>query len=203
MRTGKMTAERLRTLYGEPSPRAAAKVISSFDKHCRNFIEHSTFLVLATTGEAGLDVSPKGDPAGFVEVESDTTLLLPDRPGNNRLDGLMNLLENPEVALLFMIPSISETLRVNGTAEITDDSSVCRRFRVKERDPKTVIRITASEIYTHCGKAPIRAGLWNPETWPKSRPLPSLFEILKDHAKIPSDKTDQYSAEESYRQSLY
>ena len=112
-----MTPDKLRRLYGEVSPRAAAKVIPAFDAHCKRFVEHATFLVLATSDGTNLDVSPKGDPAGFVEVESDTTLLIPDRPGNNRIDGLMNILAHPKVALILMIPDVSETLRVNGTAE--------------------------------------------------------------------------------------
>ena len=203
MTSEKMTLSRLRSIYGGPSPRAAAKVISTFDKHCHNFIEHSTFVVLATSDGTNLDVSPKGDAAGFVEVETDNTLLIPDRPGNNRIDGLMNILINPAVALIFLIPTVDETLRVNGIAEILDDTTICSRFQVKGRSPKTVIRITATEIFTHCGKAPMRAGLWNPELWPSSRPVPTLFEMIKDHSTIPADAIDQKSVEESYRNSLY
>ena len=102
-----------------------------------------------------------------------------------------------------MIPTVDETLRVNGTAEITDDPSICNRFEVKGRNPKTVTRITASEIVTHCGKAPMRAGLWNPNSWPESRPVPTLFEMIRDHTAIPTDSTDQESVEASYRDSLY
>ncbi len=198
-----MTPEKLRRIYGNPSPRAAAKVISEFDKHCRLFIEHATFLVIATTDGQDLDVSPKGDPAGFVEVESDRTLLLPDRPGNNRIDGMMNILANPKVAVILMIPTVGETLRVNGSAEILDDSNICERFQVNGRSPKTVLRITAEEIYTHCGKAPLRAGLWKPETWPAARPVPSLNEMIRDHAEIEVDSIEQSAVEESYRKGLY
>lgn len=131
--TTELTPERLREIYGDPSPRAAVKVIHKFDRHCRQFIEHSTFLVLASSDGTNLDVSPKGDPAGFVTVETDTTLLVPDRPGNNRIDGLLNILMHPKVALLFMIPTVSETLRVNGTAEISTDPALCDRFQVNGR----------------------------------------------------------------------
>lgn len=131
-----MTPERLRELYGEVHQRAAAKVIASFDRHCRQFIEHATFLVLATSDGQNLDVSPKGDPAGFVTVESDTTLLLPDRPGNNRIDSLLNILAHPKVALLFLIPTVDETLRVNGTAEISDDPALCDQFKVNGGAPR-------------------------------------------------------------------
>lgn len=198
-----MTPEKLREIYGETSPRAAIKAIKSFDTHCRHFIENSTFLVLASSNGTNLDTSPKGDPAGFVKVESDTQLLLPDRPGNNRLDGLMNILANPNVALLFLIPTVAETLRVNGTAEILDDPAVCDRFKVKGRAPKTVLRITAEEIFTHCGKAPIRAGLWEPESWPASRPVPTLFEMLRDHTSLPLESVEQTAVDDSYNRTLY
>jgi len=198
-----MTVDKLRSLYGDPSPRAAAKVIYAFDQHCHDIIAHSTFLILATTDGDSLDVSPKGDPAGFVKVESSTTLLLPDRPGNNRIDGLVNILANPQVAMLFMIPAVNETLRVNGTAEIIDDAAICDQFKVGSRSPKTVLRITAAEIYTHCGKAPLRAGLWAPETWPSTRPVATLFEMVRDHSQLQLDAVDQEAVDRSYNKSLY
>lgn len=198
-----MTPERLRALYDEASAHAAAKVISRFDGHCTQFIAHATFLVLATSDGTNLDVSPKGDPAGFVEVEGPQTLLIPDRPGNNRIDGLLNILEHPQVALLFMIPGVTETLRVNGTAEICDDPALCGRFQVNGRSPKTVLRVTADEIFTHCGKAPMRGGLWKPETWPTDRPIPSLYEMIRDHAEMEVASTTQAYAEKRYRDTLY
>ncbi|KIC48976.1 pyridoxamine 5'-phosphate oxidase family protein [Tateyamaria sp. ANG-S1] len=198
-----MTPERLRELYGDVHERAAAKVITSFDDHCRQIIAHSTFLVLATSDGQTLDVSPKGDPAGFVTVESDTTLLLPDRPGNNRIDSLMNILAHPQVALLFLIPTVDETLRVNGTAEISEDTALCDQFQVNGRSPKTVVRITADEIYTHCGKAPLRGGLWKPETWPSQRPVATLLEMLRDHTAIPQERTEQDAVDKLYRDTLY
>ncbi len=198
-----MTPEKLREIYGDPSPRAAAKNITTFDKHCRQFIEHATFLVLATADGDNLDVSPKGDPAGFVQVETDRTLLIPDRQGNNRIDGLLNILAHPKVALLFMIPSVSETLRVNGTAEILDDLAICQRFLMKNRAPKTVLRITAEEIFTHCGKAPLRSGLWKPESWPSARPVATLNEMVRDHAQLPVDSIEQAAVDKLYRDTLY
>ncbi len=198
-----MTPEKLRQLYGNPSPHAAAKVISSFDKHCRQFIEHSTFLVIATSDGENLDISPKGDPAGFVKVETDKTLLLPDRRGNNRIDGMMNILRHPKVALIFLVPTVGETLRINGVAEILDDPIFCDQFQMNNRSPKTVLRITAEEVYTHCGKALMRAGLWNPKTWPTSRPVPSLNEMVRDHTGKPVDSIEQTTVEEGYRKNLY
>jgi len=198
-----MTPEKLREIYGETSPLAAAKVITRFDDHCRRFIEHATFLLIATSDGSNLDVSPKGDPAGFVQVESDTTVLIPDRPGNNRIDGLLNILAHPKVALLLMIPSVDETLRINGVAEISDDPALCNRFAIKGRVPKTVLRVRADEIFTHCGKAPLRAGLWKPETWPSARPVPTLYAMIQDHAKMDVPSTDQAYVDERYRDTLY
>lgn len=198
-----MTPTRLREIYGDVSPHAAAKVISRFDTHCRLFIEHAPFLVLATSDGTNLDVSPKGDPAGFVKVESDMTLLIPDRPGNNRIDGLMNILACPKVALFFMIPSVSETLRVNGTAEISEEPGLLEQFKINGRRPKTVLRIEAEEIFTHCGKAPIRAGLWQPDTWPKNRPVASLYEMVRDHSEMDIASTNQAYVEQRYRDTLY
>ena len=198
-----MTPEKLREIYGDVSPHAAAKTISRFDKHCRQFIEHSTFLFLATSDGANLDVSPKGDHAGFVKVETDQTLLIPDRPGNNRIDGLLNILAHPKVAICFMIPSVTETLRVNGIAEICDDSKLCDKFKINNRSPKTVLRVTANEIFTHCGKAPLRAGLWRPDTWPADRPIPTLYEIVQDHSKMEITNTDQSYIDQRYQETLY
>ena len=198
-----MTPEKLRELYGEPSEAAAAKVITRFDHHCRQFIQNSTFLVLATSNGETLDVSPKGDPAGFVTVESDTSLLLPDRPGNNRIDGMMNILAHPNVALIFLIPTVGETLRVNGTAEILDDPEICARFQVNGRNPKTVLRITAEKILTHCGKAPIRAGLWKPQTWPEQRPVATLSQMVRDHVDNRVNVIDDAAMQEVYKKTLY
>ena len=198
-----MTPEKLREIYGPPSPHAAAKIISGFDEHCRRFIEHATFLVLATSDGVNLDVSPKGDPAGFVRIESARTLLIPDRPGNNRIDGLLNILAHPRVAIFFMIPSVTETLRVNGRAEISDDPALCDGFKVNGRSPKTVLRVVADEIFVHCGKAPLRAGLWRAETWPEARPIPSMYQMVQDHADMAVSSTEQSHVDRRYRETLY
>ncbi|MEL6453029.1 MAG: pyridoxamine 5'-phosphate oxidase family protein [Pseudomonadota bacterium] len=198
-----MTPEKLRAIYGPASVTAAAKGITAFDGHCRQFIAHSPFLMLTTTDGTHLDVSPKGDAPGFVSVESDTTLLIPDRPGNNRLDGLLNVLACPQVALIFLIPSVTETLRVNGTAEVLDDPDLLAPFAVKGRLPKTVLRVTAQEIFTHCGKAPLRAGLWAPDSWPTTRPVPTLYEMVRDHAQMEVPSTSQDYVDKRYRDTLY
>ena len=198
-----MTEARLRELYGEATPRAAAKVIRTLDRHCREFIANSPFLVIATSDGETLDASPKGDPAGFVIVEDDTHLLLPDQPGNNRIDGMLNILRNPKVALLFLIPSVNETLRINGHATIHDDPELCERGALNGRAPKTVMRIAVEEIFVHCGKAPLRAGLWKPESWPASRPVATLNEIVRDHAQMEVGATDQAAVDEMYARTLY
>ena len=198
-----MTEARLRELYGEATPRAAAKVIRTLDRHCREFIANSPFLVIATSDGETLDASPKGDPAGFVIVEDDTHLLLPDRPGNNRIDGMLNILRNPKVALLFLIPSVNETLRINGHATIHDDPELCERGALNGRAPKTVMRIAVEEIFVHCGKAPLRAGLWKPESWPASRLVATLNEIVRDHAQMEVGATDQAAVDEMYARTLY
>ena len=198
-----MTEARLRELYGKATPRSAAKVIRTLDRHCREFIANSPFLVIATSDGETLDASPKGDPAGFVIVEDDTHLLLPDRPGNNRIDGMLNILRNPKVALLFLIPSVNETLRINGHATIHDDPELCERGALNGRAPKTVMRIAVEEIFVHCGKAPLRAGLWKPESWPASRPVATLNEIVRDHAQMEVGATDQAAVDEMYARTLY
>lgn len=178
-----MTPEKLRKLYGDISPRAAVKTIDYLDHHCVNFIGNSTFCIIGTSDGTHLDVSPKGDPGGFVKVLDKNTVIIPDRPGNNRIDGLLNILLHPFVGLLFLIPAVNETLRINGKAEIIDDIETCRDYAINGRIPKTVTKVTAKEVFLHCGKAPLRGGLWKPETWSKNRPVPNLYEIIKDHAK--------------------
>ncbi len=175
------TLEQLRTHYKAVSPRAAQKVLARLDRHCRSFIALSPFVMLATSSAAGaLDVTPRGDHPGFVTVEDDTTLLLPDRPGNNRLDSLTNLLENPGVGLLFLIPGVDETLRINGTAEIHVDPDLRARFAVGGKVPTSVLKISVREAYLHCAKAFMRSQLWDPAAQVERTVLPTLGEMLKD-----------------------
>ncbi len=175
------TLDQLRTHYKAVSPRAAQKVLGRLDRHCRAFIALSPFVMLATASAAGaLDVTPRGDAPGFVAVDDDTTLLLPDRPGNNRLDSLSNLLENPGVGLIFLIPGVDETLRVNGTAEIHVDPDLRARFAVGGKVPTSVLKISVREAYLHCAKAFMRSQLWDPAAQVERTVLPTLGEMLKD-----------------------
>ncbi|MEM6745506.1 MAG: MSMEG_1061 family FMN-dependent PPOX-type flavoprotein, partial [Pseudomonadota bacterium] len=146
----------LRALHHAPMSRATDKVLPALDIHCRRFIEASPFCVISTQGPGGADVSPRGDPPGFVRILDLKTLLLPDRVGNNRLDGMANLLANPRVGLLFLVPGMDETLRVNGTARLTDDARVLAPCAVQNRAPKLGVLITVEEAFLHCGKALIR-----------------------------------------------
>jgi uncharacterized protein len=173
-------AAALRTLYGEPSDGAIAKEVDHVHPHYRAMIEASPFMVMATSGPDGLDVSPRGDPPGFVVVEDDTTLLIPDRRGNNRTDSLSNLIADPRIALLFLIPGVGETLRVNGWAEISVDPDLLARFPAQGKLPRSVIVVHVERVYFQCPKALVRSDLWNPAKHIERRSLPSSGTILAD-----------------------
>ncbi len=196
--------EQLRQLYGEPMERAVKKQLSRFDRHCRNFIAMSPFLVIASSDPAGhCDASPKGDAPGFVQVVDDTTLLIPDRLGNNRTDTLGNLLLRSGVGLIFFVPGINETLRVNGRARVTTDRELLEPFAVNGKVPRSAILVEAEEIYFHCGKALIRSDLWNPEKHVARGNWPSLGRIIAEQVGgMDPDEAERQTAE-SYRTRLY
>jgi uncharacterized protein len=170
----------LRELYGAPSEGAIAKEIDYVHPHYRAMIEASPFMVMATSGPDGLDVSPRGDPAGFVVVEDERTLLIPDRRGNNRADSLNNLIADPRIALLFMIPGVGETLRVNGQAAISVEPALLERFPAQGKLPRSVIVVHVERVYFQCPKALVRSDLWNPAKHVERRRLPSTGTILAD-----------------------
>jgi len=156
--------ETLREIYGPPNDRSLKKQLSRFDRHCRAFIARSPFLVIASSDPLGrCDASPKGDAPGFVKVIDDETLLIPDRLGNNRVDTIGNLLERPGVGLIFFVPGLNETLRVNGRARLITDPALLEPLAVNGKVPRSGIVVAAEEIYFHCGKALIRSDLWNPD----------------------------------------
>ncbi|MEJ0019639.1 MAG: pyridoxamine 5'-phosphate oxidase family protein [Acetobacteraceae bacterium] len=173
-------AAALRALYGEPSEPALAKEVEYVHPHYRAMIEASPFMVMATCGPEGLDVSPRGDPAGFVVVEDERTLLIPDRRGNNRCDSLNNLIDDPRIALLFMIPGVGETLRVNGRAEISIDQALLERFPAQGKLPRSVIVVHVDRVYFQCPKALVRSDLWNPAKHVARKSLPSTGTIMAD-----------------------
>lgn len=192
----------LERLYGTVAAPSVAKVTDHIHPAYRPFIAASPFVALATSGPEGLDVSPRGDPAGFIEIEDDKTLLLPDRRGNNRIDSLRNILQDNRVALLFLIPGIGETLRVNGTAAISTDPALLERFAVNNQLPKTVLRIHVESVFFQCSRAIIRSGLWNAETQIARQSLPSTGSILKQIAEIDGDAYDK-ALPERLKNSLY
>lgn len=173
------TEAQLEALYGLPSGAAVIKEIDHVSDHYRAFIEASPFVVLATSGPEGLDCTPRGDPAGFVRVVDARTLVIPDRRGNNRLDALRNIVRDPRVALLFLIPGIGRTLRVNGTARITTDPAMCASFAMDGKDPRSVVVVTAERVYTQCPKALVRSRLWDPASQLPESALPSSGEMLR------------------------
>jgi PPOX class probable FMN-dependent enzyme len=159
--------EQLRGLVGEPFPIVKLKLLSGLDETAIDFIRHSPFLVLGTAdGEGNLEVSPKGDAPGFVEIEDPTTLLIPDRPGNKLIFSLQNIVANPHVGLIFMVPGTDETLRVNGQAELTTDPEILRRLAARGKTPQLAIRVSVRECFFHCAKAFRRSQLWNHQNWP-------------------------------------
>jgi uncharacterized protein len=184
----------LRALHHAPMSRATDKVLRALDAHCRRIVELSPFCVIATQGPKGADVSPRGDPPGFVRVLDEHTLLLPDRVGNNRLDGMTNLLANPRIGMLFFVPGMNETLRINGTARISDDRRLVGVCAVNGRAPKIGLVIAVEEAFLHCAKALVRSGLWDPSRHIDRASLPSYAEMLLDHV-------GGLTAEENERQS--
>lgn len=174
----------LREVYGEPSQRVLDKELNHLDKHCLKFLSLSPFCFVATSDGVNVDVSPKGDQPGFAQTDGSAAVLLPDWPGNKRLDGYTNVLKNPHVGLIFMIPGLRETLRVNGPATIHDEPELLAKFEYKGRVPITVMRVEAKEVFLHCAKAFLRSGLWNTETWPDKADLPKAGEMFKDHLKL-------------------
>jgi PPOX class probable FMN-dependent enzyme len=170
----------LRALIGPPKELALAKIAGRLNPLTRQFIERSPFVCVATASrDGGLDVSPRGDPPGFVRVLDDHTLLLPERPGNRIADTLTNLLSDPRIALLFLIPGVGDTFRVNGEAAITDDRELLAPSAVDDRVPRLGILVRVQQAYTQCAKALIRSDLWNPEHHIKRSALPSSGQILR------------------------
>jgi uncharacterized protein len=173
----------LRDILGYAGKAAQNKVIPEIDEICRAFIEKSSFVLLGSTDSNGnMDVSPKGDPAGFVQLMDSKTLLIPDRPGNRRGDTLTNILQNPNIGLLFLVPGRSETLRVNGTAQIVRDEDVRERFIMQGKVPIFVIAVTVKEVFFHCTKCVVRSGLWSSEE--ETDGLASLGAAIVKHAKL-------------------
>jgi len=170
----------LQALYGGGNAASIAKEIDHIHPHYRAFIEASSFVILASVGPEGLDASPRGDEAGFVLVQDARTLLIPDRRGNNRVDTLHNLVADPQIGLLFLIPGVGESLRVNGTATISVEPALLARFAVGDKPARSVIVVAVETVYYQCPRAAVRADLWNPDKFVARAALPSSGTILAD-----------------------
>ena len=193
------TLEQLKAIYGEPVGNSLVKELDHVSDHYRAFIEASPFVVLATAGPEGLDCTPRGDPPGFVRVVDRNTLMLPDRRGNNRVDSLRNLVTDPRISLLFLIPGVGETLRVNGRGVINTDPALCRSFAMGDKLPRSVIVVTAERVYFQCPKALVRSRLWDPSRHVDRRSLPSTGQIL---AAIRPGEIDAEAVDRSYPERL-
>jgi hypothetical protein len=182
-----VTVERLREIINAPAPDSGVrrKELPFIDPHARNFIAHSPFALLSTASAEGrCDVSPRGDAPGFVKVLDDTTLVVPDRPGNRRLDSMENIIENPHAGLLFLVPGMDQTLRINGRAALTEDRELLEPLAMKGKIPLLGIIIEVEELFFHCARAFRRSQLWQPDTWGDRSDLPTLGKIMADQLKL-------------------
>ncbi|MCA0972614.1 pyridoxamine 5'-phosphate oxidase family protein [Halobacillus litoralis] len=200
------SVKQLQSIQGTPGRVAANKVIHHLDENCRNFIAHSPFATISTSNESGhCDASPRGDGPGFAMILDSETLVLPERIGNKRMDSMLNLLENPGIGLLFMIPGVNETLRINGKAYISDDRRLLEPLEDKGHVPNVAIVIHVEECFIHCAKAFIRSHLWKPDHWPNTEELFTPAKMIAAHVKL--DGVDaisvQKSLDESYTKRLY
>ncbi|MBX3579176.1 MAG: pyridoxamine 5'-phosphate oxidase family protein [Rhizobiaceae bacterium] len=183
--------EALRRLYKEPGDIPVRKELRRLDSHAKNFIARSPFVLIGSSDRDGnADVTPKGDKPGFAAILDDTTIAIPDRPGNNRLDTLENIIVNPAVGLIFLIPNMNETLRINGHARLTADAALRERLAVDGKAPVSVIVVGVKAAYMHCAKAFLRSELWNPASWPARAEMPTLGEILKDQLALAESAAD-------------
>ncbi len=202
--TGIADAQQLRALVGEVHLLAERKVLDRLDRFCRDFIALSPFLVLATSDSEGrADASPRGDGPGFVQVLDDRTLLIPDRRGNNRVDSFGNVLSSPGVGLVFFVPGINETLRVNGRARMTRDNALLKPTAVQDKMPKLGLMVEVDEAYFHCGKALIRSKLWAQESQVERGSFPTLGRIVAEQTKAVDAAEADANLEEGYRTRLY
>ncbi|RUV42364.1 pyridoxamine 5'-phosphate oxidase family protein [Mesorhizobium sp. M1A.T.Ca.IN.004.03.1.1] len=201
------TRDELRTIYKTPRPTDGSirKELKALGGHCRSFIGKSPFVLIGSSDGAGnADVTPKGDKPGFTAILDSSTIAIPDRPGNNRLDTLENIVRYPSVGLLFLIPGMNETLRVNGEAHITIDAGLRARLAVDGKQPLSVIVVTAKAAYMHCAKAFMRSELWEPETWYDRASLPTLGQIIRDQLALTESAGEiDRELDDDYRQTMW
>ena len=198
------TREDIQAYYPEPHPLAKNKELCRLDRHCRQFISLAPFVVISTSDASGrCDATPRGDAPGFVAVADDRTLLIPDRSGNNRVDTMLNIAENPHVGLLFLVPGMAETLRVNGRATITIDPEILGLLIAGGQMPRAAIRVEIEEIYFQCGKALMRSELWNAGKHVPRETFAPFGQIFSEHSKTQYDPAIEAILDEEYRTNLY
>jgi PPOX class probable FMN-dependent enzyme len=197
------TDAELDALYDRPAGAAVIKEIDHISEHYRRFIEVSPFVVVATSGPEGLDCTPRGDPPGFVRVVDRHTVMLPDRRGNNRIDSLRNLVRDPRISLLFLIPGVGRTLRINGRAAISADPELCASFAMEGKCPRSVIVVTAERVYTQCPKALLRSRLWDASRHLNETDLPSSGAMMKALQQDFDAETYDREYPERLRQTIY
>jgi PPOX class probable FMN-dependent enzyme len=203
--------DELRGNYGEPMDIALMKQLGKLDEHCKDFISRSPFLCIGTSAADGkADVSPRGDPPGFVQVLDDNTIFIPDRPGNNRLDTMSNIVANPDVGLLFLIPGFEDTLRVNGKATLVKDEKILERCAVNRKVPTMGIMVEINEAYLHCAKAVRRSKLWKAESQQDRKEMPTLAQMILEQVATPEKqptkeeiKEGDEFIEDNYKTGLY
>ncbi|MCX7571207.1 pyridoxamine 5'-phosphate oxidase family protein [Tumebacillus sp. DT12] len=200
------SAQELHDLLGEPSLLSANKVIHHLDEHVRHFLSLSPFVTISTADRDGhCDASPRGDAPGFVHVLDEKRLVIPERPGNKRIDSIRNILANPRIGLLFLIPGLNETLRINGRAVVVRDADLLAKMAVNGRSPLFGIVVEVEECFLQCAKALMRSKIWKPETWLAREQLPNPAQILADHVKLPGVTEEKVVVmlEESYTKRYY
>ncbi len=179
------SSEELERITGAPLPQIVAKELTGLDQMCRDFIDASPFCLIASANPSGhLDISPRGDPAGFIEVLSDTLIAIPDRPGNKRVDTFHNVLQDPRVSVIFLVPGKMETLRLRGRAKICTDPDLLSKMAMNDREPKLALLINIDTVFAHCPKCIIRSHLWQADEWPDASNLPNMNAMMVKHAKI-------------------
>ncbi|MET1256172.1 pyridoxamine 5'-phosphate oxidase family protein [Aliikangiella maris] len=194
--------EQLESVYGKAVERAYWKEIDYISTHYQQFIEASPFLILATYGEKGVDCSPKGDPAGFVKVLDEKHLLIPDRRGNNRLDSYRNIIANPKVGVIFLVPNVGESIRVSGRAEILIDKELCQLFSMQGKPASSVLKIKVDRVFFQCQKAIARSKIWDATTYGERNELPSAGDMVKYFAERHGIKFDGAAYDDEYPEHL-
>lgn len=195
--------EEIEDMIGTPSKLAENKVVHHLDEDCISFIKASPFLVISTSNQSGnCDASPRGDKAGFVHILDEKHFIIPERPGNRRIDSIKNIITNSQIGILFIIPGLNETLRINGKAIITSDKNLLNQLEANGHIPSLGIIVEVEEIFIHCAKAFIRSSIWNPENWPKKKDYPSPSQMLARHTRTKKTEVEK-QLKESYLKRLY